>query len=105
MKKIQQGKVYSINSEIHKGHKGEITKKQHNGNICIVVFTHARQTFGKKNIRLNRNLDTSDKQDAYMLPRSYSVKNKHVGKTHENMKMRHPVDKSIKRHLTKKRKG
>lgn len=104
-KKTQQGRVYSINSKKHVGHKGEITKKQHNGKIYVVIYTHSNKTFGEKNIPLNKNLDPEDKRKAYMLPKTNRIKSKHIGKTQNSMRMSHPVDKSIKRHLTKKRKG
>lgn len=104
-KQMQQGKVYSINSKKHIGHKGEITKKQHNGEIYVVIYTHSNKTFEKKNIPLHKNLDVADKRKAYMLTKTDRIKPKHIGKKHNSMKMSHPVDKSIKRHLTKKRKG
>ena len=104
-KKIQQGKVYSINSKKHVGHKGEITKKQHNGEIYVVIYTHSNRTFGKRNIPLKKNLDSKDKRKAYMRSETDCIKAKHVGKNQPSMKMSNPVDKSIKRHLTKKRKG
>lgn len=104
-KKMQQGRVYSINSKKHIGHKGEITKKQHNGEIYVVIYTHSNKTFGKKNIPLHKNLDVNDKRKAYILPEADRIKPKHIGKNQNSMKMSHSIDKSIKRHLTKKRKG
>ena len=107
MKKIKQGETYSINTKKNAGHKGDITKKKHSGKVIFVIRTHAIYTRGKKNIKLNANPQKNDSRDSYLLPDADIIvaTSKNIGKNHPNEKYLDPVDKSIKRHLTKKRMG
>lgn len=104
MKEIRQGNTYSINSRKHVGHKGDITKKNRNGSLIVVVRTHAPHTRGRKNILLNQNPQLDDSRETYILPHADRVRPKYIGTPHPAEKITNSIDKSIKRNLTKRKK-
>lgn len=61
-RQARAGEFYSINNKNIKGHIGEITKVNKNGKIEVVILTHAKRTFGKKNIQLIENPNPLDEK-------------------------------------------
>lgn len=103
-KRVKQGQTYSINTKAHRGHKGNVVKKKHNGTIEVVVFTHSPKTRGINNIKLQINPQAGDTEESYVLPEVQKVGVGKAGKYHKDMTLKNPIDKSVRRNLQQKSK-
>ena len=104
LKRVKQGQTYSINTKKHSGHKGNVVKKKHNGTVEVIIFTHASNTRGRANIRLQENPQKGDSAPSYILPTIQKVGVERAGKFHNDMTLKSKTDKSIRRNLQKKSK-
>ena len=104
MSTLRQGEFYSINSREVKGHKGLLTKKNHNGIIEIVIITHSKYTNHRKNIELIENPQPSDKRTSYVVRKKRTTQPNKTGKRHKDMKVTNAVDKSIIRKIKNNKK-
>lgn len=93
------GECYSINAKGINGHKGLIGKTRKNGKVDAVILTHARKSFGKKNIKLQENPQPGDSRDAYIVRKKQQVHKKHLGKKHPDVKVKNKTDKSTIRKI------
>ena len=104
LKRVKQGQTYAINTNFHKGHRGNVVKKKHNGVIEVMVFTHSDKTRGYKNIELQINPQLGDKSKSYVLPEVQKVGVSKAGKQYKDMTLKCSVDKSLRRNLQQKHK-
>jgi len=100
---IKSGMVVSINTTSVRGHKTKI-KINKKGEIVGATITHSPITAGKKNIPLRENPQRNHKEQAYVVKRTTRAKVKNAGKIHKDVKVVNSIDKSIMRHITKKKK-
>lgn len=103
-RQARAGEFYSINNKNIKGHIGEITKVNKNGEIEVVILTHAKRTFGKKNIQLIENPNPLDEKKAYVVKHRQSVNIKQVGTKRDNLKITNVRDKSLIRKIKSSKK-
>ncbi len=103
IKKVQAGQVRTINDAKTRGHKSLITKVNKKGIVSHEPTTHVPKTRGIKNIELMENWDKNDKRKSYVIPKLQKTSLKYVGKIHPDMKNRNAIDKSICRHIKKKK--
>lgn len=99
---VRAGEFWSVNTKKINGHKGEIGKRKKNGSIDVVVLTHAKRTFGKKNIPLQENPQPNDIKPAYVVKNLQHANVKDLGKRHSDIKITNPIDKSIIRKIKSK---
>lgn len=97
------GEAWSINNKRIRGHIGRIAKRKKD-TAYVVVTTHSAKTHKRKNLPLKNNLNKKDSRDAYVLKKAEKVKIKNLGKFHPDMIVNNSVDKSIFRHIGKRRK-
>lgn len=102
-KPIRSGMVVSINTVSVRGHKTKI-KINKKGEIVGATITHAPATDGRQNIPLMENPQENHNEQAYVVKKTTRAKARDAGKIHKDVKVVNPVDKSIMRHITKKKK-
>ena len=100
--KARAGEFWSVNSKKINGHKSEIAKRKKNGSVDVVVLTHAKRTFGKKNIPLQENPQPNDNKPAYVVKNVQRATINDLGKQHSDIKITNPIDKSIIRKIKSK---
>lgn len=106
MKKSKQqakaGEFWTINDAKTRGHKTLITK---NKEKCVehIPITHSPITRNKRNIKLKTNPDKMDSKDSYILAKVQYSNKKYLGKSHPELKIVDATDKSIIRHIKKKK--
>lgn len=99
---VRAGEFWSVNTKKINGHKSEIGKRKKNGSIDVVVLTHAKRTFGKKNIPLQENPQPNDSKPAYVVKNVQHATINDLGKQHSDIKITNPIDKSIIRKIKSK---
>lgn len=102
-KPVRSGTYVSINNAQASGHVNKI-KVHKNGNVNGASITHASKTRGRKNIPLQKNPQKKHKEKAYVVKKQTKAKVNNVGKIHKDYKVTNAVDKSILRHILKKKK-
>lgn len=105
-KKIaRRGEIWSINDKNTRGHNSLIIKGNKNvSKVFHLPITHSPHTRKMKNIKLNSNPNKNETDDSYILPKIQNSKEKHLGRKTESLKIKDPVDKSIRRNIEKRNK-
>lgn len=105
-KKIaKRGEVWSINDKNTRGHNSLIVKGNKNSStVSHLPITHSPRTRKMKNIKLNSNPNKNEFDDSYILPKIQKSKEKHLGRKTESLRIKDPVDKSVRRHIEKRNK-
>jgi hypothetical protein len=110
IKKPHSGEFWSINDSKTKGHKSLVTSSNKNetkkGSFQHLPITHALKTRDMKNIELLINPDSYDEdpRPSHILPKTQKSKIIGLGKKHNHLKIKNPIDKSIIRNIKKKAK-
>lgn len=102
-KRARAGEFWSLNTKKVKGHKGRVARVSKTGNVKAVIVTHAPKTHGRKNIKLNKNPDKKDRRMAFALDKPQYASPRQLGTKHPEMKVTDKRDKSIFRHIGKKK--
>lgn len=95
--------IVSINTTAARGHKTKI-KINKKGVILGATITHSPITANKKNIPLQENPQNGHSEQAYVVRKQTKTTIKNTGKIHSDIKTKNPIDKSIMRHIIKKKK-
>lgn len=105
-KKIaRRGEVWSINDINTRGHNSLILKGNKNSsNVFHLPITHATHTRRMRNVKLHTNPNKNESDDSYILPKVQKSKEEHLGRKSKSLKIKDPIDKSIRRHIEKKSK-
>lgn len=105
-KKIaRRGEVWSINDKNTCGHNSFIVKGNKNSStVSHLPITHSPRTRKMKNIILNSNPNENEFDDSYILPKIQKSKEKYLGRKTESLRIKDPVDKSVRRHIEKRNK-
>lgn len=105
-KKIaRRGEVWSINDKNTRGHNSLIVKGNKNSSTVLhLPITHSTHTRKMKNVKLNTNPNKNETDDSYILPKIQKSKEKHLGRKTESLRIKDPVDKSVRRHIEKRNK-
>ncbi len=101
---IRAGDTVSVNTKTAVGHKGIITKVNKNGNVLVVVLTHAPYTKGRKNWKLEENPQPKDERQSYAVKKAEKTTAQKLGKKHPDTKIKNPIDKSKVRNITNRAK-
>lgn len=100
------GEVWVINDKKTRGHKSIITsnnkKDRKKGIVKHIPITHAQKTNGVKNLKLQENPEKEiDNKNSYVLKKMQKSKNTANAHKKENLQIKNPIDKSIRRHIQK----
>lgn len=99
---VKAGEFWTINDINTKGHKSLITKNKKD-TVEHLPITHSPITRRNKNIKLQENPDKTDSKDSYILAKVQKSHKKYLGKSHLELKITNSTDKSIIRHIKKKK--
>ena len=102
-KNARAGEIWSIKGAKTKGHPSIITRKSKKGNIEHIPITHAPKTRKKRNIKLRKNPNLQDLRDSYILSKVQKTKSKNLQRRHDEMKITDSIDKSVIRHIKRKK--
>ncbi|MBQ3492501.1 MAG: hypothetical protein IJA88_00155 [Clostridia bacterium] len=113
LKFARAGEVWSVNDKDTAGHKSVILSNnkadRKKGEVKHSPITHAPTTRKMKNIILQENPDhkNAKKGDkpSYILPKAQISKNTVKAQKRDYVKIKNPIDKSIRRHIQKVSKG
>lgn len=106
--KVRRGEVFAINNKNIRGHRSLIINLD-DFNIDTIVFTHSMKTRNIPNIKLQVNPDSKDIdeygniRDTFILKNIQKANIKDLGKYYQNFRVKNPVDKSVIRHISKKK--
>lgn len=110
----KDGETWVINDGLTRGHKSLIVRNnkadKRKGVVKHLPITHSPKTRKMRNIELKENPDSSDVDKNKKVRTSYVLSNiqessaKAKAKKKENIKIKNPIDKSIRRHLKKNNK-
>jgi len=100
---VRSGMIISINTISVRGHKTKIRINK-KGEIFGATITHSPITANRKNIPLQQNPQLGHNEQAYVVKKTARANVRAAGKIHKDVKVVNPVDKSIMRHITKKKK-
>ena len=102
---VKRGEIWSINDKNTRGHNSLILKGNKNSSSVLhLPITHSPRTRNMKNVKLHTNPNKKETDDSYILPKIQSSKEKHLGRKTESLKIKDPVDKSVRRHIEKRNK-
>ena len=97
-KLVLAGDYWSVNDSFGRGHPSIITKRK-KGKVEHISITHSPSTRRKRNIKLRKNPKKGDKDDSYIVPKVAVARIADLGKKHQDMSIKDPVDKSIIRKM------
>ena len=100
-----RGEIWSINDKNTRGHNSLILKgNKKNSTVSHLPITHSPKTRKMKNVKLNTNPNKNETDDSYILPKVQRSNEKHLGRKTESLKIKDPVDKSVRRYIEKRNK-
>lgn len=102
-KSVRAGDYWSVNDSFGRGHPSIITKRRKK-KVEHISITHSPTTRKRKNVKLRKNPKTGDTSDSYIVPKVATARISDLGKKHNDISIKDPVDKSVIRHIKKKRK-
>ena len=99
---LQEGQIRKINDKTTRGHNSNILKINSKKKVIYhTPTTHSPKTHKENNIPLQENWQKGEKKQAYIRPKAQKTNIKNVGKENKQMVCKHPIDKSIIRHIKK----
>ena len=101
-KEVRAGEIWVINDIRTRGHKSRITRSKDEV-VEHIPITHSPETRRIKNIPLKSNPNPKDDKQAYILPKVQVSEKKYLGRKHPEYVIKNPIDKSVVRHITKKK--
>lgn len=108
LQNARAGEIWVINDKKTRGHKSSILSNnkadRKRGEVKHAPITHAPKTRGSKNIKLQENPQSgkkTDNRESYILAKAQNSKNCENAKKREDVKIKNPIDKAIRRHIRK----